>query len=118
EEPWYRTTAQRLLLEKNHKAMIEPLTKLLETTKSPHAKILAAWMLERQGKLERKNLLALLNDKHPRVRENAIRNAEPRLERSLLWEDVEAACKDRDGRLCFQAALTIAGFDFGRLGPM
>jgi len=46
EEPWYRTTAQRLLLQKNDLAMIEPLKKLLETTKSPHAKILAAWMLK------------------------------------------------------------------------
>ena len=70
EEPWQRTTAQRLLLEKNDKAMIEPLRKLLEGTKSPHAKILAAWMLERQGKLSDKLLEKLLKDEHPRVREN------------------------------------------------
>src|SRR5207302_2203597 len=71
EEPWYRTTAQRLLLEKNDKAMIEPLTKLLETTKSPHAKILAAWMLARHGALSNKCLEQVIRDDNRRVREQA-----------------------------------------------
>src|SRR5438105_15780808 len=79
EEPWQRTTAQRLLLEKNDKAMIEPLTKLLETTKSPHAKILAAWLLERQGALSDNHLAVALVDPHPRVREHAVKIVEPRL---------------------------------------
>src|SRR5439155_11014975 len=76
EEPWQRTTAQRLLLEKNDKAMIEPLTKLLEATKSPHAKILAAWMLDRHKALSDSMVTSLVTkniDSH--VVEHAIRIA-------------------------------------------
>ena len=46
DEPWWRTTVERLLLEKNDTSMIEPLRRLLRDTKSPHTKILAAWLLK------------------------------------------------------------------------
>ncbi len=81
------TTGQRLLLEKNDKAMIEPLTKLLEETKSLHAKILAAWMLERQQTLNDKQLVDLLLASNPRVQEHAVRIGEHRLENSMKLED-------------------------------
>ena len=116
EEPWHRTTAQRLLLEKNDKAMIEPLTKLLETTKSPHAKILAAWMLERQGKLSDDNLLKMMADKHARVREHGLRLVERRIEKDKKWlgrlELMDAPGDDGfDARVNFQRALSIGGVE-------
>jgi len=111
-EPWHRQTAQRLLLEKNDKAMIEPLTKLLATTKSPHAKILAAWMLVRRGKLKEQSLAWLLSDSHPRVVENAIRLSEPMfavedadLDRELR-SLVVSHLLSRDARVQYQAILS------------
>ncbi len=116
EEPWHRTTAQRLLLEKNDKAMIEPLTKLLEETKSPHAKILAAWMLERQRALNDKQLVDLLLASNPRVQEHAVRIGEHRLENSMKLEDAvrKLVWSDRnaDDRVRFQLALSIGGWDY------
>jgi putative membrane-bound dehydrogenase-like protein len=117
EEPWWRTTAQRLLLEKNDKAMIGPLTKLLETTKSPHAKILAAWMLDRQRALRDDDLLRMFADKHPRVLEHALRLAEPRLEKDRGWVKKIARSQANfgDARLGdrghFQAVLSLGGVD-------
>jgi putative membrane-bound dehydrogenase-like protein len=108
EEPWWRTTAQRLLLEKNDKAMIEPLTKLLETTKSPHAKILAAWMLDQRNAFGAKHLQKMLNDQHPRVREHAWRIAEPRY---LSGRDTPGSWGfgDTDERVQFQMLLVLGG---------
>ena len=110
DEPWHRTTAQRLLLEKNDKAMVEPLTKLLETTKSPHAKILAAWMLERQEKLSDKQVIQILDDPEPRVREHGVRIAEGRLGNLQLRQVLTKLHTDKDARNRFQVALTIGGF--------
>ncbi|MSU76580.1 MAG: c-type cytochrome [Gemmataceae bacterium] len=113
EEPWYRQTAQRLLLERNDKAMVEPLTKLLETTKSPHAKILAAWMLDRLGRLSDEQLEKMMEHKNPRVGEHALRLLEPRFEkpgkRVLDAVAIGGTISGRDDRFCFQLALSIGG---------
>jgi putative membrane-bound dehydrogenase-like protein len=108
EEPWRRTTAQRLLLEKNDKAMIEPLTKLLETTKSPHAKILAAWMLDRQGKLSDDLVEKLIYQEHPWVHKHAFQIVEPRLKKDVrIRQMVINFHHDDDARVRFQAALSL-----------
>ena len=112
-EPWHRTTAQRLLLERNDPAMIEPLTKLLERTKSPHAKILAAWMLERQGKLSDVQLDHALFEAHGRLREQAWRIFEPRLVKhgKIPWVDERwtKAFREPDAGVRFQIALAVGG---------
>lgn len=111
-EPWWRQTAQRLLLEKNDKAMIEPLTKLLEETKSPHAKIFAAWMLGRRGVLTENQLAWLLADTHPRVAEHAIRLGEPMFAAEeadlnrVLRSMVLAHMMSHDPRVQYQAILS------------
>ncbi len=112
-EPWWRQTAQRLLLEKNDKAMIEPLTKLFEGTKSPHAKIFSAWMLERNKSLGDKQIIEMLENHHPRVREVGIRIAESRgqeLSRQIL-EHVWARFGDKDSRVLFQMTLFLGGLE-------
>jgi putative membrane-bound dehydrogenase-like protein len=112
EEPWWRTTAQRLLLEKNDKAMIGPLTKLLDTTKSPHAKILAAWMLERLKALNQNELTTLLKNPNPRVIEHAVRIAEPRVKARdpSAWVGVASINQHLDARVRFQVALTVGEY--------
>jgi putative heme-binding domain-containing protein len=110
-EPWWRTTAQRLLLERNDKAMIEPLSKLLATTPSPHAKIVAAWMLERQDALEAKELKRLLKDAHPRVREHALRLLEPRWNKKSGFTVLDVNLADPDARTRFALALSLGGVE-------
>jgi putative heme-binding domain-containing protein len=123
EEPWYRTTAQRLLLEKNDKAMIGLLTKLLETTKSPHAKIFAAWMLERQGKLDSAIIERLLLDKHARIREHGWRLMEPRLvEKKNNFDLFDGALRpifdETDLRVRSQVALSVGGVKHRWIEPI
>jgi putative membrane-bound dehydrogenase-like protein len=110
EEPWHRTTAQRLLLAKNDQAMIEPLTRLFETTKNAPAKILAAWLLDRKGSLSNECLIKMFSDESPRVREHAVRLAEPRLQQNELMADrVYGFHRDPDARVRFQMALSVGG---------
>ncbi|HZZ80883.1 MAG TPA: PVC-type heme-binding CxxCH protein [Gemmataceae bacterium] len=105
-EPWWRTTAQRLLLERSGKELVEPLTKLLETTKDAHAQILAAWMLDRIGALDDKHLHALLRSKEPHVLEQAIRIAEPKVRNAEIFRLI-AECDNADTRVRYQRALTL-----------
>lgn len=114
EEPWWRTTAQRLLLEKDDQAMIKPLTKLLETTKSPHAKILAAWLLHRNGAIKEDHLDRMLQyEKSDRVTEHAIRIAEHYAAKSeTLRESLRGGF--RDARCRFQLTLSLGGIDVGK----
>ncbi len=112
EEPWHRTTAQRLLLEKNDKAMIEPLRRLLYNTRSPHAKILAAWMLDRHNALsDQALLLTVMEDTDKHVREHAVRIAEPRLENNeRLKTSVRMRLLEMNtGRFFFQSILSLGG---------
>jgi putative membrane-bound dehydrogenase-like protein len=113
-EPWWRTTAQRLLLEKNDKAMIEPLSTLFTYTKSPHAKILAGWMLERQGKLSNKRVWDMCRHSHAHVREHGVKIAEARLDESatgawLAGRELEGEDLEQDERVRFQTILSIGG---------
>jgi putative membrane-bound dehydrogenase-like protein len=115
-EPWWRTTAQRLLLEKNDKAMIEPLTKLLEETKSPHAKILAGWLLDRQVKLTLSMILKMIDDASPFVKQHGFRLIEPRLQNMARHDalkfvsdlpDLNEPDVGSDLRVNFQRALAV-----------
>src|SRR5262249_18644364 len=71
-DAWWRTTAQRLLLERQDRAAAAPLVKLARTTDSPQARVHAAWLLDTLGALDNPLLLGLLQDPHPRVREHAV----------------------------------------------
>ncbi len=115
-EPWWRTTAQRLLLEKNDKTTLRSLPEVVEKSDSPHANIVAAWLLERHGELSDPTLKKMAVDRNPRVREHALRLIEPRIRKNLKWfdviEDIYPGEKGYDARVGFQAALTVgAGLD-------
>src|SRR5439155_12486049 len=109
---WWRTTAQRLLLQRQDPAAVAPLRKLCASAKEPRARLHAAWLLERQGRLDEPLLVRLLGDDHPRVREQAVLLAEPRLARSAsLRRRVVALAGDRDDRVRFQVALSLGEWD-------
>jgi putative membrane-bound dehydrogenase-like protein len=112
---WWRTTAQRLLLERQDRTAIPLLRKLCTTSPQPLARLHAAWLLEGSGALA--DLLdRLLRDSHPRLREQAVLLAERRLAGSpALQKRLLALADDPDARVRFQVALTLGAWDDARI---
>ncbi len=110
-DAWWRTTAQRLLLEQqDHRRWMTALRPLLKD--QPHAVVTAAWLLQRLGVLTDNDVHDLLEHPSPRVREHALLWAESRLARPTpLLQGVLACARDADPRVRFQAALTLGAWD-------
>jgi putative membrane-bound dehydrogenase-like protein len=117
---WQRTTAQRLLLERQDRAAIGPLQQICLTWHDPLAIIHAAWLLQSFGALDVDIVRALLANNEPHVREHAARLAEPYLASSALVRDrLISLAVDDDPRVRFQAALSLGEWDDDRiLGPL
>jgi putative membrane-bound dehydrogenase-like protein len=73
---WNRETAQRLLWERQDMAAVGGLKRLVEKSKSPTARLHALWTLDGLGALTPQLLMAAIDDKHPGVREHAVRLCE------------------------------------------
>lgn len=113
--PWWRTTAQRLLLERQDVAAVSALRDLLDC-KLPQARVHAAWLLDSMIYLDEARLLNLLRDPHPRVRENAVKLAEVRLAKSpWLQARLVTMAYDADPRVRCQVALTLGDWDSQRV---
>jgi putative membrane-bound dehydrogenase-like protein len=113
---WWRTTAQRLLLERQDRAALEPLGELCRSSPEPLARLHAAWLLHGFDALAPDLLLRLLDDPHPRLREHAVRLAEGQLSRNrTVREKVMALAGDKDDRLRFQVALSLGEWDDDRI---
>jgi putative membrane-bound dehydrogenase-like protein len=118
-EPWWRTTAQRLLLERQDRAAVAPLRELCLSGESrPQGRVLAAWLLENLKALDEQVVLQLLRDEHPEVRENAVQLGEPRLAGSArLQERLVALARDPDPRVRFQVAFSLGEWDDDHILP-
>src|SRR5260370_32752768 len=68
---WWRTTAQRLLLERQDRSAIDPLRTLLATSREPPARLPTVLLLDRLHGPEGKDVLPLVPDSPPRRREPA-----------------------------------------------
>ncbi len=73
---WWRMNAQRLLVDRQDEAAVEPLIRLFNESASPVARVHALWTLDGLGHLDPALLETALQDDEPGVRENAIRLAE------------------------------------------
>jgi putative membrane-bound dehydrogenase-like protein len=91
---WWRTTAQRLLVERQEKAAV-PILRAMMRSASPLARLHALWTLHGLGEA-----VSALDDPDPRVRENALR----------ISPSVQLA-DDPDPRVRFQAALVLGDPD-------
>jgi putative heme-binding domain-containing protein len=113
---WWRTTAQRLLLERQDRSAMPPLRKLCAESPRPLARLHAAWLLEGFGALDADLLDRLLRDSHPRLREQAVLLAERRLAGApALQKRLLALADDPDARVRFQLALTLGEWDDPRI---
>jgi len=107
ENGWHRTTAQRLIVERQDKTAIPFLKQLFEQTQSPLGKIHALWTLEGLSALEESLVLKALKDGHSRVREHAVRLAENFSKSKAIQDAVLIISGDTDARVQFQTALTL-----------
>lgn len=116
---WTRRTAHRLLLERQDRNAWAPL-RAMAVSADPRARVHAAWLLEGHRSLDLDLVLRLLDDPHPRVRENALRWAERFIPCSgAVRERVAARAEDPDARVRFQAALALGFWEGdGALAPL
>jgi putative heme-binding domain-containing protein len=108
ENPWWRRTAQRLLVDRKT-ADAAPLSAAMAAShSSPVARVHALWTLQGLGKLETPAIEAALGDTSAGVRENAIKLAEPLLRNTpALVTRLVAMNGDPDPRVRFQLLCTL-----------
>lgn len=108
DNAWDRETAARLLFERQDRAITPLLRDLTRTSDSALGRMHAMYTLAGLQALDANTLLARLSDKHPRVREHAVRLCEPYLaaEPELVARLIEMT-KDPDARVRYQLAFTL-----------
>lgn len=105
---WHRTTAQRLLVERDDRSVTPALTHIAEASAYPQARLHALWTLEGMGALTSAHVAKALRDIQPQIREHAARLAEPFLARDpALRSAVLALASDKDPRVRYQLAYTL-----------
>lgn len=105
---WHRTTAARLLFERQDPEAVRPLQELAAESASPLGRMHAMWALDGQAALTPEVVLARLDDPHPRVREHAVRLAERVLDEApAVREKLYTMPGDDDPRVRYQAAFTL-----------
>ena len=107
---WHRDTASRLLFERQDKAAVPALAKLVRESASPLARHHALGVLAGLGALDEASVIAALGDKDAHVRERAIVMAEKLLASGAtstrLSEPLAKLANDPAPRVRFQLALT------------
>lgn len=115
---WRRTTAQRLLLERQDRAAVEPLRKLCSSSTNPLARVHAAWLLKGLNALDADLAARMLCDENPRVREQALILCERLLpESAAIQKNALALATDGDARVRYQTALSLGEWDDDRIVP-
>ncbi|HVT28185.1 MAG TPA: c-type cytochrome, partial [Lacipirellulaceae bacterium] len=101
---WQRETAQRLLVERGDKSVGPQLQEVALHGKSPLARIHALRLLDAFDLVNENLLLRLVDDSNPRIVEQAIQVAEPRIKDMLhLRERISQLAQDNDPRVRFEA---------------
>ncbi|MBM4075821.1 MAG: c-type cytochrome, partial [Planctomycetes bacterium] len=109
---WWRDTASRLLFERQDLSAIEALRLMAQTHEKPQIRNIALWTLEGINQLDAPTIRSALADKHPGVRENAVRLAESRLKNnSDLVGVVCELANDVVPRVRFQVAFSLGETD-------
>jgi putative membrane-bound dehydrogenase-like protein len=105
---WRRMTALRLLYQRPDPAASAFLRSLFKSTDRPETRIAALYALKTAGALTTDELIAGLNDPHPRVRCHALLVAETLMDSSPdLLTKVLSLAADTDPVVQFQLALSL-----------
>jgi putative membrane-bound dehydrogenase-like protein len=108
ENPWWRRTAQRLLVDRKPAEAVPLLSAMAASDASPLARVHAIWTLDGFGALKPDQIDKALQDSSAGVRENAIRLAEPRMsEDTGLLKRLLSMGADPDPRVRFQLLCTL-----------
>ncbi|GAC1474130.1 MAG: c-type cytochrome [Isosphaeraceae bacterium] len=106
---WCRDTAQRLLVERRDAAANGPLRELVRASRRPLARAHALWTLDGLGALDLDTLRLALRDADPKVREQAVRLAEPRARGCL--KELAPLVNDPEIRVRLRTAAALSGLD-------
>ena len=107
---WHRDTAARLLYQRQDTAAIDPLRKLAAESQFPLARLHARYALNSLEALRAEDVVAALADDHPRLREHALRLAEPfAASSSEVQKALAGLADDVDLHVRFQLAFS-AGY--------
>jgi putative heme-binding domain-containing protein len=105
---WHRDAAARLLHERQDKSAVPMLAKLVSESELPLARLHGMYALEGMNALTDELLLPRLTDKHPRVREHAVRLAESRASDSAaIRERLLKMANDAELRVRYQLAFSL-----------
>lgn len=109
---WWRGTAQRLLVDRKSKASVSRLQNLFRQSPSALGRLHALWTLQGMNELEPAVIESALTDSEAGVRENAIRLAEPYLNREpALAAALLKLEKDPSPKVRFQLLCTLGFID-------
>src|SRR5690606_23141269 len=104
---WYRRNAQRLLLDRKDITLMPELKEMLESASTAQGRLHAAWTLHGLNALGKEEIMVLLQDPEPGLRENAIRLAEDFLEEEELVQALASLQSDPSSRVRFQLLNTL-----------
>jgi len=109
---WHRDTASRLLYERQDKSAVPLLTKLLETSKSPLARMHALYALDGLGALKESHVLRGMNDEDAWVRVHAIKLSEKfaKSHSSKIFKRLTELAADPSNLVRYQLAFTLGEF--------
>lgn len=115
---WYRDMAQRLLVEREDPASLEPLKKLAMSGSNPLGRFHALWALEGLGAAPSDMLLSLADDPDQLIASSALRMLEPFATRDAavrqrLQALITAKCETAPPAMTVQMAFTAAALDDG-----
>ena len=112
DDGWWRSTAHRLLFERQSIEAIPTLRASVRRSLSPRGRLHALWSLYGLDQLDADTLMAALEDTHPAVRQNAVRLSESRLAgMAALSARVASLAEDDDSAVRFQVALAVPRMD-------
>ncbi|QEH33353.1 Cytochrome c [Aquisphaera giovannonii] len=107
-DAWWRETAQRLLIERNDPASLEPLRKLAADRPTALGRLHAIWTLDAMGRMRPGDPPVLASDPDPRLREQGARLVR---RGKATDEDLERLlprlAEDSDAMVRLQAALSL-----------
>jgi putative membrane-bound dehydrogenase-like protein len=105
---WYRSTAQRLLLERQDKTVVPAVKSLFSNSPDPRTRLHALYVLEGLNALNEKIVKQSLLDSESGVRENGIMLAE---RYSKMVKLLIPMVNDPSKRVSLQAALSLGQFE-------